>query len=144
MIRRPPRSTRTYTLFPYTTLFRSPCTDRARAWKQTFRVRFVRRPAAGSFPRERCSSRGIPLPDLRRLQRTDAAGRRTVCRRTHLSPSRRASHRFMAEFAGQADGTAVGRPGLARTPRRPAPIRAAPAAHTLWWGVAGFGGGGWG
>src|SRR3546814_6629807 len=27
MIRRPPRSTRTYTLFPYTTLFRSICTD---------------------------------------------------------------------------------------------------------------------
>src|SRR3546814_1966008 len=27
MIRRPPRSTRTYTLFPYTTLFRSPATD---------------------------------------------------------------------------------------------------------------------
>src|SRR3546814_6636484 len=26
MIRRPPRSTRTYTLFPYTTLFRSPST----------------------------------------------------------------------------------------------------------------------
>src|SRR3546814_986615 len=29
MIRRPPRSTRTDTLFPYTTLFRSLCTDRA-------------------------------------------------------------------------------------------------------------------
>src|SRR3546814_11107820 len=28
MIRRPPRSTRTDTLFPYTTLFRSPCTGR--------------------------------------------------------------------------------------------------------------------
>src|SRR3546814_7525579 len=28
MIRRPPRSTRTDTLFPYTTLFRSPETDR--------------------------------------------------------------------------------------------------------------------
>src|SRR3546814_6064195 len=28
MIRRPPRSTRTDTLFPYTTLFRSPCVDR--------------------------------------------------------------------------------------------------------------------
>src|SRR3546814_7025854 len=27
MIRRPPRSTRTYTLFPYTTLFRSPGRD---------------------------------------------------------------------------------------------------------------------
>src|SRR3546814_6560166 len=29
MIRRPPRSTRTDTLFPYTTLFRSPCTPRS-------------------------------------------------------------------------------------------------------------------
>src|SRR3546814_4117203 len=28
MIRRPPRSTRTDTLFPYTTLFRSPCPGR--------------------------------------------------------------------------------------------------------------------
>src|SRR3546814_4809770 len=27
MVRRPPRSTRTYTLFPYTTLFRSPRAD---------------------------------------------------------------------------------------------------------------------
>src|SRR3546814_7975418 len=31
MIRRPPRSTRTDTLFPYTTLFRSPARGRARA-----------------------------------------------------------------------------------------------------------------
>src|SRR3546814_3383999 len=30
MIRRPPRSTRTDTLFPYTTLFRSPPVDRDR------------------------------------------------------------------------------------------------------------------
>src|SRR3546814_16763267 len=30
MIRRPPRSTRTDTLFPYTTLFRSPYDDKAR------------------------------------------------------------------------------------------------------------------
>src|SRR3546814_13829604 len=30
MIRRPPRSTRTDTLFPYTTLFRSPKSDRGR------------------------------------------------------------------------------------------------------------------
>src|SRR3546814_6689757 len=30
MIRRPPRSTRTDTLFPYTTLFRSPASDRGR------------------------------------------------------------------------------------------------------------------
>src|SRR3546814_3630584 len=31
MIRRPPRSTRTDTLFPYTTLFRSPTIDELRA-----------------------------------------------------------------------------------------------------------------
>src|SRR3546814_11553789 len=33
MIRRPPRSTRTDTLFPYTTLFRSPAPDRRRRGK---------------------------------------------------------------------------------------------------------------
>src|SRR3546814_2676144 len=32
MIRRPPRSTRTDTLFPYTTLFRSPVLSRALPW----------------------------------------------------------------------------------------------------------------
>src|SRR3546814_1901514 len=32
MIRRPPRSTRTDTLFPYTTLFRSPCERWGRYW----------------------------------------------------------------------------------------------------------------
>src|SRR3546814_19136815 len=32
MIRRPPRSTRTDTLFPYTTLFRSPLFDQARSF----------------------------------------------------------------------------------------------------------------
>src|SRR3546814_4868430 len=37
MIRRPPRSTRTDTLFPYTTLFRSPRTSArtARTWART-------------------------------------------------------------------------------------------------------------
>src|SRR3546814_19782608 len=34
MIRRPPRSTRTDTLFPYTTLFRSRCGDRKRVDKE--------------------------------------------------------------------------------------------------------------
>src|SRR3546814_11298910 len=45
MIRRPPRSTRTDTLFPYTTLFRSPCPDR-------------RDPGPGC--RGRCRPRGLP------------------------------------------------------------------------------------
>src|SRR3546814_14568898 len=47
MIRRPPRSTRTDTLFPYTTLFRSPC-------------------HFPGFVRGRClaAGLGIPLPPL--------------------------------------------------------------------------------
>src|SRR3546814_1817974 len=48
MIRRPPRSTRTDTLFPYTTLFRSPSGDRA-----------PRRPVAAARLR-----RGLGRPDL--------------------------------------------------------------------------------
>src|SRR3546814_1150926 len=32
MIRRPPRSTRSDTLFPYTTLFRSPCSSQCPRW----------------------------------------------------------------------------------------------------------------
>src|SRR3546814_3392485 len=34
MIRRPPRSTRTDTLFPYTTLFRSAAHDQDRLWRK--------------------------------------------------------------------------------------------------------------
>src|SRR3546814_12641631 len=50
MIRRPPRSTRTDTLFPYTTLFRSPgCRGRPR-WS-------ARSPPPGRAPRRRCRDR---------------------------------------------------------------------------------------
>src|SRR3546814_8398088 len=45
MIRRPPRSTRTDTLFPYTTLFRS-----------------VRRMAAGKAPAQACTCRPAAIP----------------------------------------------------------------------------------
>src|SRR3546814_9543873 len=54
MIRRPPRSTRTDTLFPYTTLFRSPPPARAGA----------RRDAARA-PRGRVRGRGRPRGRLR-------------------------------------------------------------------------------
>src|SRR5213080_2547919 len=37
MIRRPPRSTHRYTLFPYTTLFRSPASGRARSYRSDSR-----------------------------------------------------------------------------------------------------------
>src|SRR3546814_5204560 len=44
MIRRPPRSTRTDTLFPYTTLFRSPSTRDHRITMTDFRLCSARRP----------------------------------------------------------------------------------------------------
>src|SRR3546814_1581342 len=44
MIRRPPRSTRTDTLLPYTTLFRSPRRDPARPGNHV--ARFLERPLA--------------------------------------------------------------------------------------------------
>src|SRR3546814_15292062 len=55
MLRRPPRSTRTDTLFPYTTLFRSPCGNVRTAWSASWarfwiRVRiWRRRPADASL-----------------------------------------------------------------------------------------------
>src|SRR3546814_2336285 len=61
MIRRPPRSTRTDTLFPYTTLFRS-------------RLRAARRPAAGPARRPGCVSlRASPATHARGLGRPAVA-----------------------------------------------------------------------
>src|SRR3546814_4318321 len=61
MIRRPPRSTRTDTLFPYTTLFRS------RRWRGR------RRSGAGTAPSAASSIAEIGAPDL--LVGDDVAGR---------------------------------------------------------------------
>src|SRR3546814_10196903 len=46
MIRRPPRSTRTDTLFPYTTLFRSP--ENRQSWRN--RLKFLHKSVAGFSP----------------------------------------------------------------------------------------------
>src|SRR3546814_18278783 len=53
MIRRPPRSTRTDTLFPYTTLFRS---------RVTVDGRVLTSPAAAVTPEARIEVDGEPLP----------------------------------------------------------------------------------
>src|SRR3546814_9404094 len=60
MIRRPPRSTRTDTLFPYTTLFRSDRIsaarrDRGSCLVQAFPYRSARRAAAGPFDHHLCA-----------------------------------------------------------------------------------------
>src|SRR3546814_12757158 len=57
MIRRPPRSTRTDTLFPYTTLFRSPGSRRNRCWSPSLAKPALKpdkkpaAPTAGRLPR---------------------------------------------------------------------------------------------
>src|SRR3546814_16237870 len=73
MIRRPPRSTRTDTLFPYTTLFRSARSQRAGAlveqehrgacqqWQQDRDDDEVVRPAAHGFSRSRPSTWSVPV-----------------------------------------------------------------------------------
>src|SRR3546814_18513674 len=69
MIRRPPRSTRTDTLFPYTTLFRSSRYD----WGSGWRWRpLLRRP---------------PGPIFRRARRPGDGRRRSVSRGSPIKPS---------------------------------------------------------
>src|SRR3546814_6250011 len=65
MIRRPPRSTRTDTLFPYTTLFRS-LRERARVhgwiWPQILSHRAVAEPDRESLWAEQLNPRQLPCP----------------------------------------------------------------------------------
>src|SRR3546814_18054608 len=91
MIRRPPRSTRTDTLFPYTTLFRSPqeflgsafCQARLRARRLGLRVRECEgphdRPTSGVPGR---ADRGVRGTRLRRRAAVPGAGRREFRRST--------------------------------------------------------------
>src|SRR3546814_17002659 len=79
MIRLPPRSTRTDTLFPYTTLFRSPDVRDCRA---PFRARRVRFPSRGP----RTPAAGAPAPRSRR-----APGRAVRPLKDHLADALRES-----------------------------------------------------
>src|SRR3546814_5230883 len=64
MIRRPPRSTRTDTLFPYTTLFRSPPPSKGRCFRRPSTLRSLSQPS-GQPPVFRAATRdGEPL-DIR-------------------------------------------------------------------------------
>src|SRR3546814_4504291 len=56
MIRRPPRSTRTDTLFPYTTLFRSDQRDQIAATDAALRFEIGRRDDLADLEPERCRS----------------------------------------------------------------------------------------
>src|SRR3546814_8422285 len=64
MIRRPPRSTRTYTLFPYTTLFRSKIFGSYRLRYRRFGKRFRgrRRNGETAFPQMRKGVKSLCYP----------------------------------------------------------------------------------
>src|SRR3546814_18492378 len=64
MIRRPPRSTRTDTLFPYTTLFRS---QRARDARRRDRPAARRKPRRRAAPRRAGRRLAGPGPDRRTI-----------------------------------------------------------------------------
>src|SRR3546814_12844889 len=74
MIRRPPTSTLTYTLFPYTTLFRSRCIPRtpaygpleARTPAGALAIRSIHTSRFSSAVRDRSRLRSAPCPSLTR------------------------------------------------------------------------------
>src|SRR3546814_4492555 len=90
MIRRPPRSTRTDTLFPYTTLFRSS----AAAGTVTGEVRAIHQAAAGIRPAlpVRRYRRGKPLPEAHQGQAAAALYGRPEHHRPGLLAQRSEEH----------------------------------------------------
>src|SRR3546814_15683039 len=64
MVRRPPRSTRTDTLFPYTTLFRSLLIVRARSGRVGLCLRRARGPASGASRMLEHQRHGLYRPEF--------------------------------------------------------------------------------
>src|SRR3546814_948074 len=79
MIRRPPRSTRTDTLFPYTTLFRSAVGDAREILEQGFARRLI------AAARHRLADR---LSDVARHRQGDAIELLTLLRRSRAGQGR--------------------------------------------------------
>src|SRR3546814_9091437 len=124
MIRRPPRSTRTDTLFPYTTLFRSarerPAAARGAALRAGGSRRSPRRPAS-TFPPAQCETRTFasskPLPIDHFIQRR-ARHRPLVHRRVRIGiADREPREQNLAIVQPQraAHGLAIYRPAFLRT-----------------------------
>src|SRR3546814_4689554 len=92
MIRRPPRSTRTDTLFPYTTLFRSGCRRRGDRRQ---------RPAAGE------AAMSIRAPEILPGAIVGHRASQTVCRVQRASPAGYTGWLYLA--------TQVAAPGIVHT-----------------------------
>src|SRR3546814_5003394 len=84
MIRRPPRSTRTDTLFPYTTLFRSPARPEPPARRRRPRQPAAAAPVGKHHRRGEAAGAGRAAADRRTAQRAGrAAGQGTGPRPRH-------------------------------------------------------------
>src|SRR3546814_3991797 len=100
MIRRPPRSTRTDTLFPYTTLFRSEGrSDSARADRDARRRARRGAGAAGRRTRRRCAGEGLGFrseehtSELQSLMRISYA---VFCLKKKNYHNKHNSHRYVS------------------------------------------------
>src|SRR3546814_15385010 len=107
MIRRPPRSTRTDTLFPYTTLFRSPLPPRPRV-----RERGALGHHGHDHPREPEAGPGVTRGGVRALPRSaahpQAQGRAVLRRRAaDALPGKGAGSRAEAPAGRRADRQSV-------------------------------------
>src|SRR3546814_19614481 len=60
MLRRPPRSTRTATLFPYTTLFRSACASRKPSGAPASTIRKAKAPGSARTSASERAVQGVP------------------------------------------------------------------------------------
>src|SRR3546814_11261429 len=98
MIRRPPRSTRTDTLFPYTTLFRSPEVRSTKAIFLQIRVTFATCPPAqhGGLVRRNHRQRDFPARTRRGTSRTCALSSEAPFHAGRFEPARRARPSFGA------------------------------------------------
>src|SRR3546814_15372346 len=99
MIRRPPRSTRTDTLFPYTTLFRS-----SGCWERSGRS-LRRRDRPSSSSRRTCRS-AIDRGDSPHIQGSSAPARRRVATAWHRT--RRRGPRLLGRPAARDSGALRG------------------------------------
>src|SRR3546814_840187 len=109
MIRRPPRSTRTDTLFPYTTLFRSPLFHNYHAEllaPQEARGNFLQLERSGSFvePIVLVEASGIDAVLQKLFRHRMGAGRRLRGRRLAFARSADDFDRAAVELHGELNG----------------------------------------
>src|SRR3546814_17238457 len=106
MIRRPPRSTRTDTLFPYTTLFRSAQPERAWCSGSTRQRPFTHLEDALTSTHTTLSSRGSAPGPIRHWRVAESAGVGSIAGRQLLKAARlitRIGQCVTAMNAGQTD-----------------------------------------